>query len=57
MDDNSLMPFGEHKGKKMANVPAKYLLWAYDQTWIRGDVKKYIEENLDVLKIQAKEEK
>lgn len=30
MTDISLMPFGKHKGEKMANVPPEYLLWLYD---------------------------
>lgn len=50
MDDNSLMPFGKHKGEKMANVPSEYLIWCYDQEWCRGDVKSYIQQNLDALK-------
>lgn len=54
MDDNSIMPFGAHKGKKMANVPASYLVWAYTQTWCRGKVKQYIEENMDVIKQDLK---
>jgi uncharacterized protein (DUF3820 family) len=29
--DKSLMPFGKHKGTALANVPASYLLWIYDQ--------------------------
>lgn len=31
LTDESLMPFGKHKGEKMANVPASYLLWLYDE--------------------------
>jgi uncharacterized protein (DUF3820 family) len=27
MTDESLMPWGKHKGEKMANVPPEYLLW------------------------------
>lgn len=30
LTDNSIMPFGVYKGKKMANVPASYLKWIYD---------------------------
>ena len=52
MKDTDIMPFGkEHRGKKIGNVPAKFLLWAYDQDWIDKypDVKEYIKENMDVL--------
>jgi len=49
MDDNSLMPFGKHKGEKLANVPDSYLLYIYQQGWAKGPLKKYIEENLDSI--------
>ncbi len=29
-DDEDLMPFGKFKGKRLADVPADYLLWYYD---------------------------
>lgn len=54
MDDNTLMPFGVHKGVKMANVPADYLLYLYNNKKCYGDLKEYIEDNLDVLKAEAK---
>ena len=47
--DESLMPYGKHKGAKMANVPPEYLIWLYDNDKCSGDVKHYIFENLDVL--------
>lgn len=50
LSDISLMPFGKYKGKKMANVPSDYLLWLYNKGLQEGDVKTYIEENMDVLK-------
>lgn len=50
MDDNSIMPWGVHKGKKMANVPDDYLVWIYDNNKCSGEVRKYIEDNLDSLK-------
>lgn len=49
-DDESIMPFGEHKGKKLLDVPASWLLWAYDN--IKGlelGLKKYIQENMKQL--------
>lgn len=45
------MPFGKHKGTKMANVPADYLLWLYGQECDRI-IKDYIKDNLDVLSIE-----
>lgn len=53
MDDSSLMPFGLYKGKKLANVPASYLLYIYENfKFLQEDLKKYIKENMDVLKSQ-----
>jgi len=50
MKDDSIMPFGIHKGKKLANVPASYLLWLYDTNKAHGKLKEYIIQNMDVLK-------
>lgn len=55
LSDRSLMPFGKYKGVKMVNVPSDYLLWLYDKGLEDGDVKTYIEENMDVLKKEVKE--
>ena len=49
LDDDSLMPWGIHKGKKMINVPAKYLLYMYNENKCDKIVKQYIEENMDAL--------
>ena len=54
LTDESLMPFGKHKNIKMADVPAGYLLWLYDNDLKDGDVKTYIEDNMDVLKSEFK---
>ena len=44
------MPWGKHKGEKMANVPAKYLIWIFENDKCSGDIKAYIQNNLSVLK-------
>lgn len=36
MKDSDIMPFGKHKGEKLGDVPASYLLWLGDQP----DIKK-----------------
>lgn len=54
LKDTDLMPWGLHKGKAMINVPADYLKWLYDNNKCFGDVKKYIEENMDVIKSEIK---
>jgi len=53
MTDNTLMPWGLHKGKPLISVPADYLLWLYDNKKAHGDLKDYIKSNLDVLKKEA----
>lgn len=50
MNDESIMPFGKYKGEKIANIPPDYLLWLYDNGKCYGEVRKYIADNLDVLK-------
>lgn len=48
------MPFGQHKGKALANVPAPYLLYILDKGWCYDEgVKKYILDNLDALQKEA----
>lgn len=56
MTDQSLMPFGKYKGKTLEDVPAKYLCWLYDNATVGKDLRKYLEDNLDVLRKQAREE-
>ena len=32
--DKTVMPWGDHHGQRMGNVPASYLDWLRDQPWI-----------------------
>lgn len=57
MTDESIMPFGKYKGEKMADVPADYLLWLYENNKCGGEVKAYIEDNLQVIKDEIKRAK
>jgi len=50
MTDNSIMTFGKYKGEKMANIPADYLLWLYENSKVFGEVKQYIKDNIYVIK-------
>jgi uncharacterized protein (DUF3820 family) len=34
LTDASLMPFGQHKGHLMQNVPSEYLDWLNGQSWL-----------------------
>lgn len=50
LTDESIMPFGKHKGTKLANVPADYLLFCYQTYKLSAPLKKYIEDNMDSIK-------
>ena len=52
MTDESTMPYGKHKGQRMANVPSDYLIWLFENNKCTPEVAKYIAENLDVLKAE-----
>lgn len=51
--DSTEMPFGQHKGKRMIDVPAKYLLWLFNEGCKHAGVRKYLNENIDAIKQQA----
>lgn len=55
--DETPMPFGKYKGTKLANVPAEYLMYLYDNDKVIGHLKNYIEDNKDVLAIELKTNK
>jgi len=55
--DETPMPFGKHKGVKLANVPASYLLFMYESKYLKAPLLDYVEENKEVLEQQAKKEK
>jgi uncharacterized protein (DUF3820 family) len=52
MTDNSIMPYGKHKGQKMANVPPDYLIWIFENSRCTPELAKYIADNLDVIKAE-----
>lgn len=35
MNDDTPMPWGEHKGTPLKDVPDGYLLYLYEQPWIK----------------------
>ncbi len=53
--DTTEMQFGIHKGKKLANIPADYLLWLYRNGKTNQPLKLYIEENKGFLEMEEKE--
>lgn len=56
LTDESIITFGTHKGKKLEDVPARYLLFIYEQGKLPDNLKTYIIENWVVLKKQEREE-
>ena len=54
LTDKSLMLFGKHKDTELANVPADYLLWIYDNYDLNQNLKDYIEDNLERLKLEVR---
>jgi len=59
LTDDSILHYGnKHRGKKLANVPASYLLFIYNEGYtMPALLKAYIVDNLEVLKKQDKDEK
>ena len=59
LTDTSPMPFGKHADVKMANVPANYLLFLYEQNIGKkafgkmNDVLRYVTDNVDALKMEV----
>ena len=54
MDDDSLMPFGKFKGKKLSEIPARYLLWGLREDVWKGDLLEYVKSN-EVLLLEEAE--
>lgn len=51
LNDLSPMPFGQHAGKPMQDVPAKYLHWYWHFTDYNEDdrIRAYIKNNVGAL--------
>ena len=59
LTDESIMPYGKYSKAnnnptEMADVPAEYLMWLYDNDKCSGQVRWYIEDNMDALKEELK---
>lgn len=61
LTDDTPMPFGvKHRGTKMANVPASYLMWIYESVerdYYSQPVINYIKENMDAIKLELNKSK
>lgn len=55
-DDKTLMKWGKYKGKPLAEIPASYLLWIYDEWGLKNSgelhrwLREYIEDNMQGLR-------
>ncbi len=58
LTDASPFPWGKHKGTPMKKVPADYLVWCYDQKWIREwpDLNDYLVANIKVIESELPDE-
>jgi len=64
LTDETLMPWGKHKGEMLKDVPANYLLWLEGQNikktersdFING-LLVYVDQFRDVIEFQANNEK
>ena len=50
MDDNSIMPFGKHKGIPLKDVPDDYLYWLHGAGTSNNELAEYLEDNIDSIK-------
>lgn len=49
--DETLMPYGKHKGEKLGEVPDRYFLFLYEESEIKDKkLLAYVEENMDAIK-------
>jgi len=52
-NDDTPMPFGIHKGKKLADVPADYLLFLFYEKKGGSELMEYLIENKDALEYEV----
>ncbi len=57
MNPNSIMPFGKYKGKKLSDVPQGWFIWMHDRKLLKGELKQYAEENINILRFVKQQNK
>lgn len=57
LTDQSPMPFGKYRGEPLEKVPARYLLWLWEEgKWNEpGGIHDYIKESFSALESEAKD--
>lgn len=55
-DENTRLTFGIHKGEKLGDVPASYLIYLWDNSKhiSQPGIEQYIQDNYEVLKEEVK---
>lgn len=53
LTDLDIMPFGKHKGQRMQDVPASYLVWLKEKGCDHAGVKGYIENSWSAIKSEC----
>lgn len=51
--ETSTMPFGKYYGRAMADVPAPYLMWLYENGCSYRGVWQHIINNLEAIQKEA----
>ena len=47
---NTPLWFGRYRGKKLKEIPSRYLLWLIEKDFTTGQMRKYLKENAEILK-------
>lgn len=56
-DDDTVMPWGKWKGRRMEDVPGDYLHWLIEQSWVAKwpGLHAYLKKNADTIYEQAQD--
>ena len=54
LTDDDLMPFGQHAGKPMKQVPAEYLSWLKSANCGHAKVANYIHNSWNAIKTEMR---
>ena len=52
MTSESIMAFGKHKGKPLSEIPHSWFEYMYYRHLLTGELKKYAEENVGIIRFQ-----
>lgn len=50
INGESVLQVGKHAGRKLKDVPARYLLYLYDNHYAYPELREYIKKNLEEIK-------